>query len=430
MKKAGLFIIACLLFLPSTTFAQQVEVILIKGKVHTRSDERSKWQKPEEGQILEKNAEIKTGFSGKCVIAFDREKKNTVTIEKRSRIKIENIVPGSVFLPKGRVFTLIRNIDQVGDFKVKTPTAVTGARGTGWVTEFENGITSVSVFEDNVFVTGLDDDGFAISQIDVKEEYQTHISPGGAYHEPEKVSEAEKHEWNNEIQTVEYFISDHEKKMMRERRGPYQPGSRKGDYVPGPEEQKHMQDMITKMRDSGDYTEEQIQRMEQAMTGDMYDMSPGAMIEVMQTMDQMNELYPDMQAMMKEMIERQDELEGMSPQEIEAAIHEMEERHGVGYGDDEYYGPGHYEMSGEFLQHMQDEYGFQPSDQPYDYGSDTYFGEFDYVWDSATGLYVSDYLPTLTEEQYNTVLEQAQQDGFTCECPFCHPDGSPEINCP
>lgn len=427
MKKTALFLVLCLLCLPSLAFAQQVEIISIEGNVYTRDHENAEWQTPGVGQILNKDTEIMTGDDGKCVIAFDAARKNTVTIEKGSSIKIENIVPGSVFLPKGRVFTLIRNIGQVGRFEVKTPTAVSGARGTGWVTEFENGATSVSVFEDNVFVAGLAADGHVVSELNIQEEYQVHIPTGGVANEPEQVSETDKREWDSNVKTIELIISDFEQKVMKEGHAVSQPMDGKKDLVRGPEDQKHMQDMVDKMKNSGNYTDDQIQKVQQAMSGDAHTMSPGDMIEVMQIMSEMGGLNPEMQSMMREMMDRQGELEHMSPDERRAAMREMEERYGI----EGRFHEGDHMMPGEFHQYMAGEFGPRPDGgYQYDYQGDHFFGGFDYVWDSAIGMYVSDHLPTLTEEQYNTILQQQQQSGFECICPACHPLGDPAIYCP
>ena len=338
MKKTVLLIVLCLLCLPSFALAQQVEIISIQGDVYTRDNENAEWQTPGVGQILNKDTEIMTGDDGKCVIAFDAERKNTVTIEKGSRIKIENIVPGGVFLPKGRVFTLIRNIGQVGQFEVKTPTAVSGARGTGWVTEFENGATSISVFEDNVLVTGLDTNGLAVSELDVQQEYQVQIPAGGAVPEPERVSESERQEWDNNVRSIDQIISDLEQKTMKEGQGAPQPMDAKKDPARGPEDQKRIQDM-----------------------GGNPPMTPGGFSQYM--------------------------------------AGEFGPRHGGG-------------------------------GQPYDYQGDKFFGAFDRRWDSGTGRYVQDHLPSLTEEQHNTIFQPLPPPGGGCVCPACHPDGDPAIYCP
>jgi len=168
--------------------------------------------------------------------------------------------------------------------------------------------------------------------------------------------------------------------------------------------------------------------MEQAMTGDVMEMSTGDMIEVMQTMDQMNELNPDMQAMMQEMISRQGELEGMTQAEREAAIHEMEEKYGVPTGGDGGFDRPEQVITPEFQEYMESQYGFvdMTQEQVYAYEQDFYFGEFDFSWDSQTGLYVNSAGDTLTEEQYETI-----SDGTPCFCPCCDViNGDPEANCP
>jgi len=129
------------------------------------------------------------------------------------------------------------------------------------------------------------------------------------------------------------------------------------------------------------------------------------------------------------MIERQGELEGMTPEEMEAAIREMEARHGVEAGMDGGHDGYDYQTSPEFNAYMESQYGMvdMTHEEMYAYEQDFYFGEFDYSWDEATGLYVNSFGDTITYDEYLETIA----DMIPCFCPCCDSmGGDPQANCP
>jgi len=445
MKKIIGITVLYVFVVTSLAFAQIAQVVDTKGKVRFRENTASKWQKVEVGLRLKGGAEIKTGRNGKCVIAFGRDRKNIITIEKNTKTVIENLKPGKVFLPKGRVFTIIRDLEQIENFEVRTPTAVSGARGTGWMTEFIGGVTNISVFEDNVFVTSLDWEGDPVAEFDIKEEYTVSIPFGGERRDLERVSEHERNEWNDAAETMERFIDSYDPR----------------DYPGGP----HDDHMIEKMRESGNYTEEEIIQMQQMMEAGFENMTSEEMMAMMEIMGEVGGMTPEEEAMMQEVMENMEAIEEMSPEEREAYMHEMEERYGVDvmgemgemtleeeamrmemmenegaimemspeereaymqemeekYGVEGMYQDGGYpEGGGDFERYMQQ---FDPSmegqfpggmEGMYSMeGMEGYFGEFDQAWYGEGGFYVGDYFQYHRDEFYEDIY-----DPPPCECPI------------
>jgi hypothetical protein len=140
-------------------FALSVQIIQIDGEVLVKTNSAAQWEKAVVDMKLEKQAQIQTKAKATCVVAFDEARQNIVTLYEKSQMAVENIKPGNLFLPEGRVFTLIRQMDKTERFEIRTPTAIAGARGTGWLTEFQDGRTVVACFEDIVSVEGLDTRG-------------------------------------------------------------------------------------------------------------------------------------------------------------------------------------------------------------------------------------------------------------------------------
>ena len=400
----------CFSMLTFLASAQEAQIVSIEGTVYVKENASSKWEKAVKGQFLKADAEIKTANNGKCIVTFNKDRNSSITIRNKTNVKIEEILPGSVFLSKGRVFTLIRNLEKVGDFKVKTPTAITGARGTGWMTEFENGITSVSVFEDNVSVAGLDKNGEILSQTNVGEDFHTSIPPNGELSQIEPVSETGKQEWRAEVNTLEKIREEFSEGAAGT------PGTLAGAILgqPGPMGPQEIQLMIGKMKESGRYSDQEIQEMKQMMKQGFEQMNPDQMSKMMEVMQEVGGSSPEEKAMMQEAMSHKDEIIAMTPEQREDFFHQLETQHGItrDFSSDEA-STGHNGFD-QYMQSQnqpnQDSYGSTAGD--YNYSGDTYFGGFDQQWDWQGSQYVQDPYYQNQHEQYTTITDRP-----TCVCP-------------
>lgn len=186
MKKLWIFFIFFqMLLFPACLFAQTAKIIDVKGKVLVKSELSYDWKKAKINMLLDKNAEVQTKEASKCTLAFDEGLKNILTVEEKSHIKIENVKPGSILLPEGRVFTLIGNLAKPEEFQIRTPTAIAGARGTCWAAGYNDRKTNVECFDDVVFVVGLDAAGNPTGEKDLSSGFGMDIGEpgmaGGAY---------------------------------------------------------------------------------------------------------------------------------------------------------------------------------------------------------------------------------------------------------
>lgn len=159
MKKFWVFFLFMMLFLSPSVFAQTAKIIDVKGNVSIKRNAKSVWEKAKINAILDKNAEIQTKAKSECIVTFDEELKNILTIKENSYIKIEDIKPGKINLPQGRVFSLIEDIKNIEKFEIKTPTAVAGVMGTGLGVVSSLAGSSIMCFQDKVYTQGLDKNG-------------------------------------------------------------------------------------------------------------------------------------------------------------------------------------------------------------------------------------------------------------------------------
>jgi hypothetical protein len=191
------FIFATVLSFSASCFAQSAKIIKIQGKVSVRTDAVTTWHKAKLEMFLDQNSEIKTEGKSECTLALDDEMKNVMTVKENSQIKLESIIPSRVYLPEGRVFSIINNISKIEKFEIRTPTAIAGARGTGLGVGSLNRQTDVSCFKDVAYVEGYDANGNKTGQQDVPAGYGLDVGLDGEIGNLFELGADRFQEWNN-----------------------------------------------------------------------------------------------------------------------------------------------------------------------------------------------------------------------------------------
>ncbi|OIO35934.1 MAG: hypothetical protein AUJ74_04410 [Candidatus Omnitrophica bacterium CG1_02_44_16] len=202
MKKLFMFFgITQLLLFPGLLFAQTAKVIDVQGQVLVKEEAASSaWGKAKINMFLKKDAEIQTKAGARCTLAFDEEQKNILTVQENTIIKLENIKPGNIFLPEGRVFSLIKNLSKAEKFQIRTPTAIAGARGTIWATGFQGGLTNVACFSETAFVDGVDASGNVTGEQDLPCGFSVGVGEGGVFGDISPLSDADNRQGSEFIQ--------------------------------------------------------------------------------------------------------------------------------------------------------------------------------------------------------------------------------------
>ncbi|MBU2102674.1 MAG: FecR family protein, partial [Candidatus Omnitrophica bacterium] len=145
------FCVVCICF---SAFAQDVKIVSVRGKVMVKKDPAAAWARAKATMVIGSQAEIKTDAKGECMLSFDDQMKNVLTIKGNSQVALQSIQPVSLNLAQGKVFALIDDIKRVEKFEIRTPTVVAGVRGTGESVESNNRGSTVKCFADTVYVQG------------------------------------------------------------------------------------------------------------------------------------------------------------------------------------------------------------------------------------------------------------------------------------
>lgn len=178
IKLTILSIILCFSFC-FLSFAQNnphIEVLYISGTPKVSPANETKYIKAEEGMYLEAGDKIKTDGNSSLGLGFDDDEKNIIEVGNDSDVVVILGESEKLDLLEGRVFATIDNLSSGQSFEVRTPTAVTGVRGTYWTVIAVKDSTDVETIDGDVYVAGFLEDGrLSQERIIVVAGYQTTV---------------------------------------------------------------------------------------------------------------------------------------------------------------------------------------------------------------------------------------------------------------
>jgi hypothetical protein len=178
-------------FFHAEAASDPVSVVSLAGEVKVTPAGAAKPVACEPKMFLQSGDRIKTGRESYLEIAFDRRRENIVRIEEKSDVVLRLADGEKIELVDGRIFTVLKNLKSGEVFRVRTPCAVCGARGTGWQTKTTGEETDVSVFDGRVLARGIKKDGSAMERehwIDegFERKIKKHEKPGDMTKVPDK----------------------------------------------------------------------------------------------------------------------------------------------------------------------------------------------------------------------------------------------------
>jgi len=147
------------------TSRKYVKVVSFAGDVEVYQGGPSEATKCKPKMKIKKESRIKTGAESYVEVAFDKHKENIVKIDENSDVIILLDGDNKIELVDGKLFVALNNVKKGRTFKVKTPAAVCGARGTGWAVETSGGKVTIKVFDNKVFVRGINPDGSIMDEV-------------------------------------------------------------------------------------------------------------------------------------------------------------------------------------------------------------------------------------------------------------------------
>jgi len=136
-----------------------VSVFSVTGSVKVVPKGANTGAQCEKDMILHAGDWIKTGTNASVTIAFDEEASNVITIEENSLIVIKLDGYFKVQLLRGEIYAILENVSRGEKFRVLTPSVVTESLNSGWGASSDGAYTNVVVFDNKVFVCGINPEG-------------------------------------------------------------------------------------------------------------------------------------------------------------------------------------------------------------------------------------------------------------------------------
>ena len=159
VKRSLIFVLCLCSFIAVSHAEETIFVVSYSGDVKIMLPGSEVPAEKVPGMILGEGARVVTGEESSIEISFGRTKNSLVKIKEKSNVLMYPFDGSKVYLENGEVTVLLKDMRKDDTFSVSTPSAVCGARGTGWDVKSDADATEVSVFEGKVFVRGVNEDG-------------------------------------------------------------------------------------------------------------------------------------------------------------------------------------------------------------------------------------------------------------------------------
>ncbi len=102
---------------------------------------------------------VKTGSDSSVTVAFDQNAENVITIEENSLIVIRLDGYFKVQLLRGEMYAILENVEKGKSFRVLAPSVVTESLNSGFGASTDGAYTNVVVFDNKVFICGINEEG-------------------------------------------------------------------------------------------------------------------------------------------------------------------------------------------------------------------------------------------------------------------------------
>lgn len=176
MKNIRIYICLALFVFPlfPIVYSQEIkeaELTSFSGDVQVLLKGEENYSKVEEGMKFESGDEIKVNEGASAELSFNEANTNLVRLSENSDVKVSFTEDEKLELLEGEALATISELPSGSAFEIRTPTAVSGARGTDWVTKVTEEGTDIEAMEDIPYVKHFENDGTLSRQL-------TRISPG------------------------------------------------------------------------------------------------------------------------------------------------------------------------------------------------------------------------------------------------------------
>lgn len=113
------------------------------------------------GTLLNAQDKITTGQDAFVEVAYDDMHKDVLRIGAESRVVLESAViekKTNIFMDRGQIILKLEKLEKGSTFKIRTPIAIAGVRGTSFGVKLIGDQAIITDYESKIFVKGLTED--------------------------------------------------------------------------------------------------------------------------------------------------------------------------------------------------------------------------------------------------------------------------------
>lgn len=175
-----------------------VRIIYIKGSPNVLKAGKADWEACRLQMAVDNGDRIKTLKGEIADISFLKDNSNIVRIEENSDVFIKRgQSPYLVELLNGSTMARIQNLPQNSTFEIRTPTGISGARGTGWGGSTNGESSLFRAFVNFIYVKGIDSSGKEMKEEALlKSGWKMRVNKFGAPEGLEKLSRSDIDRWD------------------------------------------------------------------------------------------------------------------------------------------------------------------------------------------------------------------------------------------
>lgn len=162
MKRIVMLLVCAALVLVSVPVYGRPEtatVFSVKGNVKIVPVGRNASIPCKVGMTINAGDWIKTGKNSTVRLAFDAEGDNSIEIKENTLVILKLDGYFKIHLLAGEIYALLENVEKEESFRVLTPSVVTESMSSGWGATTDGNYTNVVVFDNRVFICGINKDG-------------------------------------------------------------------------------------------------------------------------------------------------------------------------------------------------------------------------------------------------------------------------------
>ncbi len=153
----GLFL--GMLFMPFANAQEKAELTKYSGNVEVLIQGADSYIQAEEGMELQVGDKIKTGSGAYAELSFNDDNTNVLRVEENTAASVIFSGDEKVEMEQAEVFSTINTLPSGSVFEIRTHTAVSGARGTDWVTKVTDEGTDVEAIDSTPYVKHFEAQG-------------------------------------------------------------------------------------------------------------------------------------------------------------------------------------------------------------------------------------------------------------------------------